>query len=79
MSSFSCVLMGNESLLIQCAEKLIQGGDSIAAVITRSPEIRSWAKGQGLRTEPSDGGLPERLGDLGFDWLFSIADRKSVV
>jgi natural product biosynthesis luciferase-like monooxygenase protein len=78
MSSFSCVLMGNESLLIQCAEKLIQGGDSIAAVITRSPEIRSWAKGQGLRTEPSDGGLPERLGDLGFDWLFSIANLSVI-
>ena len=26
MNSFSCVLMGNESLLIQCAERVLDGG-----------------------------------------------------
>ncbi|HEY9096499.1 MAG TPA: formyltransferase family protein, partial [Hydrogenophaga sp.] len=78
MSNFSCVLMGNESLLIQCAEKLIQGGDTIGAVITRSPEIRAWAKGLGIRAEQSDAGLSERLGDLTFDWLFSIANLSVI-
>ncbi|MEZ5702031.1 MAG: LLM class flavin-dependent oxidoreductase [Burkholderiaceae bacterium] len=78
MSNFSCVLMGNESLLIQCAEKLIQGGDTIGAVITRSPEIRAWAKGLGIRTDQSDAGLSERLGDLAFDWLFSIANLSVI-
>jgi methionyl-tRNA formyltransferase len=78
MSNFSCVVMGNESLLIQCAERLLQGGDQIRAVITRNADIRSWATGKGLRVEAPDDGLAERLASLRFDWLFSIANLSII-
>ena len=56
MSNFSCVVMGNESLLIQCAEQLLKGGDRINAVVTRNADIRAWATSRGLRVEaPGDG------------------------
>ena len=61
MSSLSCVVMGNESLLIQCAERLLQGGDRISAVITRHADIRTWALHHGLRVESPGEGLADRL------------------
>lgn len=74
MTPFSCLVIGNESLLIQCGEILRQRGHRIAGVVTRNPEVRAWASGQGLRIEAPGKGLAERLGDLGYDWLFSIAN-----
>jgi natural product biosynthesis luciferase-like monooxygenase protein len=78
MSSFSCVVMGNESLLIQCAERVLQGGDSIAAVITRNPEIRAWAVHQGIQVEAPGEGLGDRLAGISFEWLFSIANLSVI-
>ena len=78
MSHFSCVVLGNESLLIQCAERLLQGGDRVSAVITGNPDIRSWAVGKGLRVEAPGEGLAERLSNLSFDWLFSIANLSVI-
>lgn len=78
MSNFSCVVMGNESLLIQCAERLIQGGDKIHAVITRNADIRSWAMARGLRVEAPGEGLADRLSGVTFDWLFSIANLSVI-
>lgn len=78
MSNFSCVVMGNESLLIQCAEKLLQGGDRIDAVITRNPDIRAWAVHQNLRVEAPGEDLGDRLEGIAFDWLFSIANLSVI-
>jgi len=78
MSRFSCVVMGNESLLIQCAERLLQGGDPIGAVVTRNADIRAWAVHQGLRVEAPGEDLAQRLAGLEFDWLFSIANLSVI-
>ncbi|MCU0762778.1 MAG: LLM class flavin-dependent oxidoreductase [Hydrogenophaga sp.] len=78
MSGFSCVVMGNESLLIQCAERLLQGGDRIAAVITRNADIRAWAHQHQLRVEAPGTELAQRLAGLEFDWLFSIANLSVI-
>ncbi|RYF52897.1 MAG: peptide synthetase, partial [Comamonadaceae bacterium] len=74
MNSFSCVVMGNQSLLIECAQRVLEGGDRIEAVVTRNPDIRAWAEGKGLRVEAPGKDLAERLGDVRFDWLLSIAN-----
>ena len=78
MSNFSCVVLGNESLLIQCAERLLQGGDRINAVITRNPDIRAWAVHQNLRVEAPGEDLSGRLDGITFDWLFSIANLSVI-
>ena len=78
MSSFSCVVMGNESLLIQCAERVLQAGDRIGAVVTRQPDIRAWAQAQGLRVEAPGADLADRLTGVSFDWLFSIANLSVI-
>lgn len=78
MSGFSCVVMGNESLLIQCAERVLQGGDRIAAVVTRNADIRAWAVHLGIHVEAPGDGLGDRLAGVNFDWLFSIANLSVI-
>lgn len=82
MSSLSCLLIGNESLTIQCGEILLGRGHRIAAVVTRAPEVRSWAKERGLRVEAPGASLGIRLGDLSgdraVDWLFSVANLSVI-
>lgn len=73
MSGLSAVLVGGESLLIQCARLWRERGHSIAAVVSRNPEILAWAAEQGIATTPPGPGLDTRL-EPGFDWLLSIAN-----
>lgn len=68
MSPFSCVLIGNESLLVQCGEILRERRHVIRAVVTRNPEIRAWAEVNGLPAEAPGPDLAARL-EPGFDWL----------
>ena len=74
MPQFSSILIGNESLLIQCAEILLARGHQINAVVSRNPDIQQWARSKqiGLETPGSD--LAERLGGEPCDWLLSIAN-----
>ena len=74
----SALIIGNESLTIQCADALVQRGHSIAALVTRSPEVRAWGLAQGLRVEDQGKDLADRLGGLKVDWLLSIANLNLV-
>ena len=71
MTAFSCVVIGNESLLIGCSDALLERGHRIRAVVSRDADIRAWATGKGLPVPDAPGDLVE-VG--GFDWLFSIAN-----
>ncbi len=68
------LLIGNESLALQCGETWLARGHGITAVITRHADVAAWAEGKGLRVVPPGQGLAERLGDLRSDWLLSIAN-----
>ena len=72
------LIIGNESLTIQCAEALLARGHSIAALITRNPDVRAWGQGKGLRVESQDKGLEVRLSGLRVDWLLSIANLNVI-
>lgn len=77
MSQFSCVVMGNESLLVQCSEKLIGAGHDIRAVVTRNAGIAEWAQGRGLAVIAPGTGLADRLPGA-FDWLLSISNLDMI-
>ena len=68
------LLIGNESLALQCGEAWLARGHGIAAVVTRHAGVARWAKDKGLRVEAPGAGLAKRLGDLSCDWLLSIAN-----
>ena len=76
--SWRCVLIGGESLLIQCAEMLQQRGHQVAAVITIRPSIRKWAAERGIRVLADPQSLLQ-AGDLRpFDYLFSVTNLSVV-
>jgi natural product biosynthesis luciferase-like monooxygenase protein len=73
-----CVLIGGESLLIQCAEILLQQGHRVTAVVSSEPAIRDWAASHGIRTVPFDASLAAALASEPFDFLFSIANLRVI-
>lgn len=74
----SCVLMGEQSLLIACGRELITRGFIIAAVVTESAAIRTWADGHSIATIVPTGPLSQSLAEIEYDWFFSIANLRIV-
>ncbi|RUS60149.1 LLM class flavin-dependent oxidoreductase [Pseudorhodobacter sp. E13] len=74
----NALIIGNESLTIQCAEALLARGHSIAALVTRNADVRAWGQGKGLRVEAQDQGLADRLAGLRVDWVLSIANLNVI-
>ncbi|MFW8595357.1 MupA/Atu3671 family FMN-dependent luciferase-like monooxygenase [Cribrihabitans neustonicus] len=69
MTRFSSVLIGNESLLIACAEALLARGHGVRAVVSQDAAIRDWAAAKDLALLAQAAEIP-----AGFDWLLSIAN-----
>ena len=78
MTRFSTLLIGNEALTCQCGEVLSERGHTIAAVVTRNPDVRAWAIDRGLRTEAQDVGLAAGLAGVSVDWVLSVANLHMV-
>ncbi|WP_373635707.1 MupA/Atu3671 family FMN-dependent luciferase-like monooxygenase [Yoonia sp. SS1-5] len=76
MSSFSCILIGNESLLTHCGDMLLSQGHQINTVVTRDADIQIWAQEKGIATTTPGAGLAGRLGPC--DWVLSIANLSIV-
>ncbi len=71
-----CVLLGNESLLVQCGQMLEQAGHQIAAVVAKHAAVRRWAAEHGVRVLPAPAALARAV-DLGpIDYLFSITNLE---
>ncbi|KKB80718.1 luciferase [Devosia limi DSM 17137] len=76
MNKSAVVLVGNESLLVQCAEILLERGHEIVGVVSDTAPIIEWAESRGIAATGWTGDLVERLGATPFDWLFSIANLR---
>ncbi|WP_299839780.1 MupA/Atu3671 family FMN-dependent luciferase-like monooxygenase [uncultured Paracoccus sp.] len=72
MTRFSAILVGNEALMRHATQTLLDRGHSVAAIVTRNPDLRHWAEGEGLRVEDQDAPMPADA--PGADWLFSVAN-----
>jgi natural product biosynthesis luciferase-like monooxygenase protein len=70
----SCVLVGAESLLIQCGEMLLAKNAEICAVVSRNPQILDWARSKELSTVAPGKGLADALRPLEFDYFLSITN-----
>ena len=68
-----CVLVGAESLLLECAALLQERGHEIAAIVSDKVEICDWATARGIPLLSSARALPT-LNLPAFDFLFSIAN-----
>ncbi|MFK7804319.1 MAG: MupA/Atu3671 family FMN-dependent luciferase-like monooxygenase [Anaerolineae bacterium] len=72
--TMSCVMMGSESLLIQCAELWIQQGNRLVAIITSAKPILEWAQQTNIPIISPNKQLAKEAQAFEFDYLFSIAN-----
>ncbi len=70
--SLRTVLIGSDSLLVQCGEMLLREGHSIAHVVTDQDRIADWARSQSIEVLDATGDFAAALRDTTFDCLFSI-------
>jgi len=71
-----CILIGDESLLVHCAQVLRESGHRIEALITDHPDARRWAAESGLPVVSPDDDLDAMLAATPCDWLFSITNFR---
>lgn len=75
-SKFTCVLMGDGSLLTQCASLLIERGHQVVTVVTANDDIARWVAEQGIKRLDSEDVIRDGLPEESFDWFFSIANLR---
>jgi amino acid adenylation domain-containing protein len=73
---FSCFLIGSGSLLIRCAELLLQKGCAVCGIISADRRNRDWAARHGIPCFGPEAGLTEVLGEHPFDFLFSVGNIR---
>ncbi|MFI9237311.1 AMP-binding protein [Streptomyces sp. NPDC053079] len=74
--TFSCFLIGGNSLLVSCAELLLEQGHEVLGVVSPDEGIRDWAARQGLDAVDADQDLTAYLSARPFDYLFSVANLR---
>jgi len=70
--SFSCFIVGADSLLIECGEILLSRGHTILGVLSSAPRIVDWSRRKGLRIIDPGSEYCPILREQPFDYLFSI-------
>ena len=75
MTAFSALLIGNETLTLQCGAEILARGHRIDAVMTRSSEVRKWAQTAGLTVFDADQ-WDAVTGPV--DWILSVANLRVI-
>ena len=70
--SFSCYLIGHESLLIPCANILLERGHQLLGIISTGTLIDKWSSSRRIPHIKSTDDLISFLTQQSFDYLFSI-------
>lgn len=70
--TFSCFLIGADTLLIECGEVLLSKQHQIKGVITSAPRISQWAHQKDIPVIAHKAGYGDALKNQDFDYLFSI-------
>ena len=72
MLSLDCILVGAESLTLQCGKLLVERGHRLLAVVTSDDSLRTWAESLGIPVVNGPNVLQRDA--LGCDYLFSIGN-----
>lgn len=78
MSAFSTLIIGHDTLALNCARMLVEAGHTLSAVVTRHRDFRDWATAAGVPLVAPGPGLADRLADISADWLLSIANLEII-
>jgi natural product biosynthesis luciferase-like monooxygenase protein len=73
-----CLVIGDEPLLVQCAEILRARGHVIAGFVAESEFVRNWARPLAVSVHAPGNDLNERLASVAYDWVFGIANLRPI-
>jgi len=73
---FSCFVIGEGALTIQCCDILISRGHEVLGIVASNPEIIRWAKERSVGPLDLAEDLVVALKARPFDYLFSIANMR---
>jgi natural product biosynthesis luciferase-like monooxygenase protein len=73
---FSCVVLGEQSLLIQCCEALLARGHEVRAVVAENRRIAQWCEQKGIACFDEFNALREAPQAATFDFLMSITNLR---
>jgi natural product biosynthesis luciferase-like monooxygenase protein len=76
--TLTALLIGNESLTVECGKRWLDRGHILAAVVTREAKVAAWAAGAGLKVIAPGAGLVDRTSGINVDWLLSVANLSVV-
>ena len=76
--SFSCYLIGDESLLIRCADVLLSKGHDVRGILTTDDQIAAWAEGEGVPVTDPATPYYAALSRAPFDYFFSVAHLRLI-
>lgn len=76
--TLTALLIGNESLTVECGKLWLERGHTLAAVVTREAKVAAWASSAGLRVIAPGAGLVARTAGLAVDWVLSVANLSLV-
>jgi amino acid adenylation domain-containing protein len=77
-NGFSSFLIGTESILIRCAEILLQYGNEISGISSNEKLIIDWASEMGIPVFSQGSNLVDIIRQLAVDYLFSIVYPKII-
>ena len=77
-NTFSCYLIGSDSLLSECGGLLLDRGHSIQGIITDAPKLVQWAQEKSLLVIPASSDYGAALRATEFDYLFSITHLRMI-
>ena len=73
--SFSCYVIGNDTLTMHCASILVEKNHSVLGVVSTSHQIKTWCQEHGIPFMNSIHEFEQRDMDTSFDYLFSIVNN----
>jgi amino acid adenylation domain-containing protein/non-ribosomal peptide synthase protein (TIGR01720 family) len=73
---FSCVIIGEGTLPLQCAAIVLGRGHAVCAVISPDARLVRWAAEHGIPHAAAPAGLAKLVGEQSFDYLFSIVNYQ---
>jgi polyketide synthase PksJ len=76
---FNCALIGDGSLLVQCAQQLIDNGHHVNVIISADLSAKKWAESNNIPTiAPQKEIYSSYLSSVNFDYLFSIVHLEII-
>ncbi|MFN4058508.1 MAG: MupA/Atu3671 family FMN-dependent luciferase-like monooxygenase [Roseinatronobacter sp.] len=74
--SFTAIIVGDQSLTVECARRLLARGHILKAIVSDARRVTEWAEHNGIAVIAPGSALVDRLDGYQGDWLLNIAGLR---